>query len=537
MIATLGKHPLDVRQLRYVDELVRQGSLRKAAAVLGVSPAVLSREIAQVEQVLGSRLFNRLPRATVPTAAGVELSIYARGVLAAKQAENRECVPASETLWVGCLDYGSGQAVQRAAIAEFEAQYPHAHVALSPTTIDAQERAVTRGLLQVGFYNGSPPTHPGVASSVMFSETVSCALLPLGHRLVDLPVLSLSDLSGIPLHTVRTDDAPEIMAGVHDALRNSGWRGRQTHGSAHPSDVMTMVACGAGWSPGPSALIGWAPAGIVARPVADGALVRYDMHLLWVEDNPLAAAFARLVLELRDVVEAVAAPRSSWTHGGHYETLLAQRHAERARIAGDLHDTLLQDIIGSHLQLEVLRRRLPDTLEEEDATLADVVKRLERAVREGRNLLQNLRPMRSRPRDLSIALASTGEELREGVPVDWTVSTEGAPRTLHSSVEEIAFRIGAEAISNAFRHASATRICAVIEYWDDRFRLRVVDDGIGIDPAMTRAGQALGHLGMVLMSERAQSVGGTLSLRSSPGRGTTVELVIPGHLAFTSAIG
>jgi signal transduction histidine kinase len=108
---------------------------------------------------------------------------------------------------------------------------------------------------------------------------------------------------------------------------------------------------------------------------------------------------------------------------------------------------------------------------------------------------------------------------------------------LQASVEEIAFRIGAEAISNAFRHASATRICAVIEYWDDRFRLRVVDDGIGIDPAITRAGQVPGHLGMVLMSERAQSVGGTLSFWSAPDRGTTVELVIPGHLAFTSTSG
>ncbi|CAM5645128.1 hypothetical protein SSPIM334S_00020 [Streptomyces spiroverticillatus] len=100
-------------------------------------------------------------------------------------------------------------------------------------------------------------------------------------------------------------------------------------------------------------------------------------------------------------------------------------------------------------------------------------------------------------------------------------------RALPAAQEEAMLRVAQEALHNALRHSGAARVDVVLEKpRDDRARLTVTDDGCGFDPAgVRRAGR---HLGLVSMRDRASGVGGTLTVHSEPGKGTTITLEVPG---------
>jgi signal transduction histidine kinase len=105
---------------------------------------------------------------------------------------------------------------------------------------------------------------------------------------------------------------------------------------------------------------------------------------------------------------------------------------------------------------------------------------------------------------------------------------------LNPVVRDEAYRIASEALRNAFRHAQARRITVEIRYDKRHFRLRVRDDGKGIDEdAMQR--QTSGHFGLPGMRERAEIVGGRLEVWSKPNAGTQAELSIPGNIAYEGA--
>jgi len=112
---------------------------------------------------------------------------------------------------------------------------------------------------------------------------------------------------------------------------------------------------------------------------------------------------------------------------------------------------------------------------------------------------------------------------------------QGQPRTLHPIVRDEIVRIADEALRNAFRHAKAKEIEIAIRYDVRHFRLRVRDDGGGIDPAVLSAGGREGHFGLRGMRERAKLSGGTLTLWSAIGVGTEVELTIPASHVYAKA--
>ena len=103
-------------------------------------------------------------------------------------------------------------------------------------------------------------------------------------------------------------------------------------------------------------------------------------------------------------------------------------------------------------------------------------------------------------------------------------------------VRDEAYRIAAEALRNAFRHAHARQITVEIRYDKRRFRLRVRDDGKGIDEEILRR-QPAGHFGLPGMRERAEIVGGRLDVWSKVDSGTQVELSIPGAIAYDVRTG
>jgi signal transduction histidine kinase len=129
-----------------------------------------------------------------------------------------------------------------------------------------------------------------------------------------------------------------------------------------------------------------------------------------------------------------------------------------------------------------------------------------------------------------------GQELAdgEGGSAKFLVSVEGQPRELHPIVRDDIYRVAREALRNAFRHAQATQIEGEITYSDRLLRLRIRDNGKGIDPKLLSAGRD-GHWGLPGMRERAQQIGAQLDLWSEVGKGTEVELRIPGSIAYEAS--
>ena len=127
---------------------------------------------------------------------------------------------------------------------------------------------------------------------------------------------------------------------------------------------------------------------------------------------------------------------------------------------------------------------------------------------------------------------------------EFTVQVEGAPRRLHPILRDEVYRVAGEALRNAFRHANAHHIEVEIRYDERRFRLRIRDDGKGIDPKLLEDHGRPGHFGLRGMRERAKRVGGELALWSSNPRtdgaletGTEVDLRIPAEHAYQGLIG
>jgi ligand-binding sensor domain-containing protein/signal transduction histidine kinase len=220
-----------------------------------------------------------------------------------------------------------------------------------------------------------------------------------------------------------------------------------------------------------------------------------------------------------------------------FDMTLEARVGERTRIARELHDTLLQSFHGILLHLQTGINLLPDRPVDAKETFESAVDEAERAIIEGREAVQGLRVSTVERNDLSLAIRTVGEELaaadtRSRRP-EFTVQVEGAPRNLHPIVRDEVYRITGEAMRNAFRHAEARHIEVEIQYGEQQLRVRVRDDGKGIDPQLvTNDGREGGHFGLPGMRERATLIDGKLTVWSEIQSGTEVELRIPAPRAY-----
>ena len=219
-----------------------------------------------------------------------------------------------------------------------------------------------------------------------------------------------------------------------------------------------------------------------------------------------------------------------------FNARLEERVAERTRIARELHDTLLQSFQGLMLHFQVAHDELPARPAEARKTLENALDHAAQAITEGRDAVQGLRSSTVETNDLARAIGSLGEELEaDGTNsnrVELFVDVEGTPRDVHPILRDEIYRIAGEALRNAFRHAHAQRIEVTIWYGERQFRLRVRDDGKGIDPEVLDQQGRTGHWGLAGMRERAELIGGQLEIWSQQGSGTQVELNIPTSLAY-----
>jgi signal transduction histidine kinase len=220
------------------------------------------------------------------------------------------------------------------------------------------------------------------------------------------------------------------------------------------------------------------------------------------------------------------------------ELRLEERVSERTRIARELHDTLLQSFQAVLLKFHTVTYLLPDRPEARK-TLESVIEQARGAITEGREALEGLRSSTVISTDLAGAISTLGEGLfadqTDRNSSDFRVHVEGTPRDLAPLVWGEVYRIAGEALSNAFRHAHARRIEVDIRYDQRQFRLRVRDDGKGIDPKVIDAGGRAGHYGLPGMHERANMVRGKLAVWSELNSGTEVEMTIPASLAYAKS--
>jgi len=210
---------------------------------------------------------------------------------------------------------------------------------------------------------------------------------------------------------------------------------------------------------------------------------------------------------------------------------MEERLEERERIARDLHDTLLQSVQGLILKFHAVSKQIPADTAAYDA-LEKTLDHADEVLAEGRDSIRNLRVNSASLSDLPAAFRSVAEQTLQGGDAIFKIVVEGHARDLHPLVLEECYCIGREAIINALTHSKGQYVEAEIAYDSRQFRLRVRDDGRGIEPEILEAGGRSGHWGLRGMNERAQKIGGQLKFWSRPETGTEVELTVPGATAY-----
>jgi signal transduction histidine kinase len=264
----------------------------------------------------------------------------------------------------------------------------------------------------------------------------------------------------------------------------------------------------------------------------EGAALDFVIPPMWYQTNwfraACLAAFALLLWALyRLRVRQLAY---------QFNMRLEERVSERTRIARDLHDTLLQSFQALLPRLQAAIYKLPESAVEARKTLEVAVDQASEAIAEGRDAVQGLRASTVEQNDLALAIRTVGEELasadhNQSSP-EFNVVVEGTSRNLHPILRDEVYRLAAEALRNAFRHAAARKVEVEIRYDERHFRLRVRDDGKGIGDEVLRAEEREGHYGLPGMKERAGLVGGKLTIWSEVDNGTEIELVIPASRAY-----
>jgi signal transduction histidine kinase len=317
-------------------------------------------------------------------------------------------------------------------------------------------------------------------------------------RIADLVVR----LDGLP-------PLPMLQASLRDALGDPSlevfrWQpseGRFTDATGQtalpPTDGPTRAVLAIGTAEAPELVIAHDPAlrddpGLVS---AAAAAVR------------LAVENERLQAEVRAQLEAVQASRAR---------IVEAQDDERRRIERDLHDGAQQRLVSLQLSLQMLRRDLgpdadPAAVAELDAATAEAAG----AIADIRELARGVHPAILTEAGLGPALASLAD--RAPLPV---VVVDELDRRLPSSVEATAYFVTAEAVTNAIKHAGATRVDVRTWFAEDQLRLDVRDDGRGgADPA--------DGTGLTGIKDRVAALGGTISVRSDAGQGTRLEVTLP----------
>jgi signal transduction histidine kinase/ligand-binding sensor domain-containing protein len=205
------------------------------------------------------------------------------------------------------------------------------------------------------------------------------------------------------------------------------------------------------------------------------------------------------------------------------ERLMKAQEQERIRIAGELHDGVMQQMLSMTMMLGTAKRRMDD-LAKARATIDQIQEKLIQVGTDIRRLSHGLHPPMLQEGGLPAALRAYCEQFSAASGVAVTCECDDSARELSRGAALALFRVLQEALGNAAKHARATRVTVGLTRTDGMVSLTISDDGVGFEPA--RLGSS-GGLGLVMMRERATQLNGTFEFESAPGRGTTIRVVIP----------
>ena len=203
--------------------------------------------------------------------------------------------------------------------------------------------------------------------------------------------------------------------------------------------------------------------------------------------------------------------------------------AERTRVAREVHDTLIQGVVGSTTLLDAVSGMFSTSPETARQYLDESRSQLRKSLDEARQAVWNMRRQTPGKGDLATALSGVVQRLTAGTHAEGRFKVRGTPRHLSTACEENLLRVGQEAITNAVNHAGP-QLIEVELYYDPQFvQLSVEDDGHGFDlEAQNEMSDGNGHhFGLIGMRERAQKIGGQLIVHSAANEGTRVVARVP----------
>ena len=215
--------------------------------------------------------------------------------------------------------------------------------------------------------------------------------------------------------------------------------------------------------------------------------------------------------------------RDNAVEGGHptvrhaVESLLLE---ERTRWAMQIHDGLTQSVTSAILELQTMRHRIETDPEAAVATLHEIENEIREDLRHIRELLFD---MTSESPDLEPTLANLVRDFAARWRLPATVQVEGDLETLDDASVEAAYSIVSEALANAAKHSGAPEVRVTLSVDADTLHVEVQDRGRG----MVAVSDENPHFGIRIMRARAEALGGTLDMTSTPGHGTTVVAVLP----------
>jgi signal transduction histidine kinase len=198
---------------------------------------------------------------------------------------------------------------------------------------------------------------------------------------------------------------------------------------------------------------------------------------------------------------------------------------ERSRMAGEIHDTVVQGLNAVVLQLEVADKELGENFEQGRQRLRRLRKLASENLAEGRRSIWALSKESFGNEDLAVALGFLARRLFEGVPIELRLRMEKSVRKLAPEVRLELLRIGKEAMANVLRHARATVVRVELAYSEGHVRLAILDNGRGFTASPLSF--ATKGFGLFALRMRAENIGGRLMVHSKLGRGTRIVATIP----------
>jgi signal transduction histidine kinase/ligand-binding sensor domain-containing protein len=200
-----------------------------------------------------------------------------------------------------------------------------------------------------------------------------------------------------------------------------------------------------------------------------------------------------------------------------------ERAAERERIASQIHDTVIQDMTGAVLQMELVSFQIADHPQTATQSLETLSARLRETIGRSRNMVSNLHSTAVPQNSLLDVLKHAEAEFRMGDEPQFRLISEGKPRMVHPLIRDEIYRICREALANAFRHAGARNVEVRIKFEPGILNLEISDDGQGMDEETKLRGRP-GHFGLRGMEAHAQRIGASVTIESQAGKGTRIYL-------------